>query len=102
MLVQTKSIDSAALVAYSLVPLMEGGVLWIGAWIHYQIINKGRPITVFQRTLMRYWTFFVVGAGYGLIFPAVFHMSRQWGWLLVAAWALVSWTLYRRRLEKMA
>lgn len=94
------TLDAADAAALSLVPIIVGAIFWVSAWIHYHMINRDKPISPLQRRLMKYWTCFVMGAGYALFVPIVFGMPKQLGVALVGGWGLFLLALHRRRLSR--
>jgi hypothetical protein len=76
------SVDSAEVVAFLPISFVVGGLFWVAASVHYRAINRDMPVSSYQRKLMRYWTWFVIGCGYALIFPAIFREPNQLGVLL--------------------
>jgi hypothetical protein len=95
------NVDSAEVVAFLPIPFVVGGLFWVAAWVHYRAINRDMPLSSYQRKLMRYWTWFVIGCGYALIFPAIFREPKKLGVLLCLVWALTLWTVHRRRHERL-
>ena len=94
--------DPAEIIALLIMPPIVSAILYASAWVHYRQLNRDKPLTDFQRRLMKYWFFFVLGAGYVLLVPAMLREPRQIGILLTGGWALLMLTLYRRRSPKDA
>ncbi|MFZ3199785.1 MAG: hypothetical protein WA175_01400 [Candidatus Acidiferrales bacterium] len=94
------NIDPAELIALALMPAVVAAIFRASAWVHYRQVNRDRPLSAYQRRLMKYGTLAVFGAGYTLLFPAVWGLAKPVGILLTTGWVLAVWTLYRRRREQ--
>lgn len=74
-------------------------------WIYAVIIQRDRPISPFQKIVIKYISWFVLGMGYLILWQyevdAALHMRKAWQGLL-ALWALAMIWMAVRALRQSA
>ena len=68
-------------------------------WIYAVMFQRDRPISFFQKTVIRYMSLFVLGMGYIVLWQyeldAAFHLRSGWRLLLVVWAATTAWLAIR-------
>ena len=72
------NIDPAELIALALMPAVVAAIFRASAWVHYRQVNRDRPLSAYQRCLMKYGTL-AVWRGIYTPFPCRFG-AREAGW----------------------